>query len=121
MRLSTLPLLLALAAPGLSQTISSVAFESFDYTVGLGIGNGNGYAGSGWMTEWWSGNNGDHGVITTPGFDTIGHKLTTNIENQGTFRLPVASTHPDIAADGTNFGSGDGVIGAALSAAATPT
>ena len=109
MRLSTLPVLLALAAPGFSQTISPVAFESFDYTVGLGIGNGNGFSGSGWMTEWWSGNAGDHGVITTPGFDTIGHKLTTNIENQGTFRLPDAAPHLDIAPNG-KFGSTDAVM-----------
>ena len=91
-------------------SVETVAYESFDYTVGLGIGNGNGFRGQGWLTEWWAGNNGDHGIITTPGFDAIGHKLTTNIENQGTFRLPLASAHPDLAADGTNFGSGDGVM-----------
>jgi hypothetical protein len=110
MKNTILPLLLICAGQAAAQTIEPVAYESFDYTVGLGIGNGNGYAGSGWLTEWWAGNNGDHGIITTPGFDAVGHKLTTNIENQGTFRLPLASTHPDIAADGTNFGSGDGVM-----------
>ena len=110
MKSTILPFLLICAGQAAAQTIEPVAYESFDYTVGLGIGNGNGFAGSGWLTEWWSGNNGDHGIITTPGFDAVGHKLTTNIENQGTFRLPVASTHPDIAADGTNFGSGDGVM-----------
>ena len=104
-----LPVLALTSVPALAQNIVPVAYESFDYTTNLGIGNGNGYAGAGWFTEWWSGNAGDHGVITTPGFDSIGHKLTTNIENQGTFRLPDAAPHVDIAPNG-KFGSADAVM-----------
>jgi hypothetical protein len=104
-----LPVLALTSVPALAQNIVPVAYESFDYTVNLGIGNGNGYAGAGWFTEWWSGNNGDHAIITSPSLDSVGAKLTTNIENQGTFRLPATGPHQDIAPSG-QFGSADGVM-----------
>lgn len=104
-----LPVLALTSVPALAQNIVPVAYESFDYTTNLGVGNGNGYAGAGWFTEWWSGNNGDHALITAPSMDGVGAKLTTNIENQGTFRLPASGVHMDIAPSG-QFGSADAVM-----------
>ena len=104
-----LPVLALTSVPALAQNIVPVAYESFDYTTNLGVGNGNGYAGAGWFTEWWSGNNGDHALITAPSMDGVGAKLTTNIENQGTFRLPASAVHQDIAPSG-QFGSADAVM-----------
>ena len=39
-----LPVLALTSVPALAQNIVPVAYESFDYTTNLGVGNGNGYA-----------------------------------------------------------------------------
>ena len=39
-----LPVLALTSVPALAQNIVPVAYESFDYTTNLGIGNGNGFA-----------------------------------------------------------------------------
>ena len=113
--MKTLPLialLLAGATSAAAQTIQPVCFESFDYAPGAigGAGGGTGQAGgSGWLSAWWSGGNGDDAVVTAGSLDAIGNKLTTNIDNGGSYRQIDMTPHPNIA-PAFKFGSGDGVL-----------
>jgi len=76
--------LIFLAAPLAAQTNAVIAYDSFDYPAGnLGFMAG----GSGWESDWWSGNNGDDGVVVVPGFDSTGNKMTVNYDHAGSYRL----------------------------------
>ena len=85
--IALLPLLLAagLAAPAAGQAVISVATESFDYPTGTTLGGQSG--GTGWFNDWWAGPNGDAGIVTSPGFDPLGNKLTTVLSDEGCYRI----------------------------------
>ena len=104
--LCLLPLLFLGVTPAFSQNTASVAFESFDYAPGNLGGLGGG---TGWYNTWWSGANADGSVVTTPSIDAIGNKAATNVEWEGSFRVPDSGPHTDLAPNGL-FGSGDGVM-----------
>lgn len=71
-------------SPGLtSQEYLTIAYESFDYAAGP-LQDMNG--GLGWAVDWWSGDLGDHAMVTDPGFDGVGLKATTQIEHGGSYR-----------------------------------
>ena len=99
-----------------AQNYGMVSSETFEYATG-GLGGQGG--GTGWFTTWWSGNNADDGIVTTPGHDAVGEKMTTNWENAGSFRMPETGPHPDLAPN-FNFGSGDGVMWITFTARRAP-
>ena len=105
--------LAALASTANAQTYQTVAYESFDYPAGTLLGGQAG--GTGWFNSWWSGAGEDGSVINAPGIDAVGNKCTTNIENEGSFRVPESGPHPDLAPD-FRFGTGDGVMWISFSA-----
>jgi hypothetical protein len=105
-------LLLSLAGWSGAQTIQPVCYESFDYAPGPigGPGGGTGGAGgAGWLSAWWSGGNGDDAVVSAGSIDAVGNRLTTNIENGGSYRQIDMTAHPNIAPS-LKFGSADGVL-----------
>ncbi len=74
--------LLAAAAPAQKDVLAT---ESFDAAPGpLGFTTGSG---TGWANDWWSGASGFDALITTPGFDAVGNKATTNANDGGSYRL----------------------------------
>lgn len=73
-----------LLAPALPAQWDTLAAESFDYTPGTPLGGLNG--GWGWMEGWWSGGTGDNAIVETPGFDPVGHKARTVVDNGGSWR-----------------------------------
>lgn len=84
MKTSLLPILVLLAAPAAAQNYETICFESFDYPAG----NLGGMAGGvGFQADWWSGNNMDEGIVSTPGFDPIGGMMSTNLDHGGSYRL----------------------------------
>ena len=64
-----------LAVPAFAQTFSTIAEESFDYTVTSDVGGLDG--GTGFLVPWWAGNAGMDSTITAPGLDLVGWKATT--------------------------------------------
>ena len=104
--------LLALSSWSAAQTVQPVCFESFDYAPGPigGPGGGTGGAGgAGWLSAWWSGGNGDDAVVSAGSIDAVGNRLTTNIENGGSYRQIDMTAHPNLAPS-LKFGSADGVL-----------
>ncbi|KAA3610821.1 MAG: hypothetical protein DWQ01_07895 [Planctomycetota bacterium] len=79
-----LALAAGLAAPLSAQHYETIAFESFDYVTPSFLGGAAG--GSGWADVWWSGNNGDQAQVDLPGFDAVGGKATTLVDNGGSWR-----------------------------------
>lgn len=75
----------ALAPLGAAQVYEQLGYESFDYAAGSNLGDLGG--GTGWSGTWWSGNTKDEGVVTSPGFDAVGEKMTVNAENGASYRL----------------------------------
>jgi hypothetical protein len=71
-----------------------IAEESFLYGTGDTLGAKLG--GFGWQSSWWSGNNGDDAIVTSPGFDSVGEKITTNTQDGGSFRVPDVSSHTEL-------------------------
>lgn len=74
-----------LSAVAPAQQFDTIAFESFDYATGTPLGDLNG--GSGWVAPWYSGPTLDHALVATPGYDSVGERLQTSINNGGSFRL----------------------------------
>ncbi len=100
-----LPLIL-LAAPLSAQNMQVFTSETFDYPAGnLGFQVG----GSGWENDWWSGNNGDDGLVTAPGFDLVGNKMTVNYDHAGSYRLIDRSSLGPIL-DNSNLGADNTTI-----------
>ena len=93
------PLLLLLAAPLSAQQFVTIASETFDYPVGS-LANQAG--GTGWANSWYVENNTilDAAVVSTPGFDPVGEKATTQYEHGGSYRLIDAAAHPSILDNG---------------------
>ena len=86
------------AASGQFQTICS---ESFEYPTG----NLGGLAGgTGWENSWWADNNGDASLVTSPGFDTAGEKITTNLSDTGSYRVVSRDMYPALANSNDRFG-----------------
>ncbi|MAE27923.1 MAG: hypothetical protein QF724_07195 [Planctomycetota bacterium] len=62
---------------------TTIAYESFDYADG----NLGGQAGgTGWAAPWWSGNNADNAVVTSPGVDATGGLCALQWVDQGSYR-----------------------------------
>lgn len=70
----------------LAPTYQTLVEESFDYSIDLGLDGADG--GTGWSVPWWSGGNSQfsNAKATSPGYDGIGIKATTNINQGGSYR-----------------------------------
>lgn len=108
MKTFLLPVAVLLAAPLAAQQ-TTVATETFDYAVGSLSGLAGG---TGWANSWYVETNAsgvDAAQVTTPGFDTVGEKATTQFEHGGSYRLIDTAAHPSIldngvfGKDGTTF------------------
>jgi len=71
--------LVCLLCASVSAQYVTVSYESFDYAVGPLGGNTGGI---GWADQWYTG----AAVVTSPGFDLVGNKATTNVSDQGSYR-----------------------------------
>ncbi len=76
--------ILALTAAVPPQQYVTICSETFNYPSGpLGAQSG----GTGWSSAWWSGTNGDDGLVVVPGLDPVGGLMRTNVEHMGSYRL----------------------------------
>jgi hypothetical protein len=90
-----------LASSALSQTYSTLCYETFDYPAG-NLGGGN--AGPWWFTSWYSGGGGNDASVVYPGVDAIGGQARTNFENAGSYRSPKTGPWTPTIGSGFNFG-----------------
>ena len=98
------PALLSAVAFGQYQTIAS---ESFEYAPGPLGGLGSG---TGWDNNWWSGGTADDALVTTPGIDAVGEKITTNNSDGGSYRVVSRNGLDSIVNVNDRFGQDDTVM-----------
>ena len=60
--------------------------------------------GTGWLFPWWSGNNLDDALISSPGVDAIGEQCITNNQDAGSYRLPDYTNFTQIIDAENRFG-----------------
>ena len=103
--MNTTRLLSLFAAATLSATalgqFQTIASESFEYPAGPLGGMGTGV---GWENTWWSGGGGDDALVTSPGFDALGEKITTNNSDGGSYRIVSRAAYPSITNGNDRFG-----------------
>ena len=97
--------LLALVGPlaGLASAQTTlISQDSFDYPATDVLGGKTG--GTGWLFPWWSGNNLDDALISSPGVDAIGEQCITNNQDAGSYRLPDYTNFTQIIDAENRFG-----------------
>ena len=98
---------LAIAPDASAQKYIMIAEDTFEYPAGSDLGGLDG--GTGWLNPWWSGQGGNGGQVTTPGFDNTGEKLSQVVESEGNYRKPDPGPHADIT-ENDLFGKDDTTI-----------